>query len=134
MPTATTAPPTAAPGTPAATPTPGSQEVPTPTSTHAPTQVPTPPPAVESRFTVVLVDAPRSHGTRARVISALREMLHIKSKRAKSMAKHTPIVVQDEVSRDIAERVAARLREAGATVELEASHHQTHEDDEDEED
>jgi ribosomal protein L7/L12 len=122
-------PPTAVPGTPVATSTPIPQELPTPTSTHVPTQVPTPPPAVESSFTVVLVDAPSSHGTRARVIRALREILDIKSKRARSMAKDAPTVVQDEVSRDVAERMAARLREAGATVELEASHHQAHEDD-----
>ena len=74
-------------------------------------------PAVEEKteFDVVLTDAGAS---KLNVIKAVRSITGLGLKEAKDMVEGAPQTVKAGVSKEEAEKVAAELREAGATVEV----------------
>ena len=74
-------------------------------------------PAVEEKteFDVVLTDAGAS---KLNVIKAVRSITGLGLKEAKDMVEGAPQTVKAGVSKEEAEKVAAELKEAGATVEV----------------
>ena len=74
-------------------------------------------PAVEEKteFDVVLTDAGAS---KLNVIKAVRSITGLGLKEAKDMVEGAPQTVKSGVSKEEAEKVAAELKEAGATVEV----------------
>ena len=73
--------------------------------------------AVEEKteFDVVLTDAGAS---KLNVIKAVRSITGLGLKEAKDMVEGAPQTVKSGVSKEEAEKVAAELKEAGATVEV----------------
>ena len=74
-------------------------------------------PAAEEKteFDVVLTDAGAS---KLNVIKAVRSITGLGLKEAKDMVEGAPQTVKSGVSKEEAEKVAAELKEAGATVEV----------------
>ena len=74
-------------------------------------------PAVEEKteFDVVLTDAGAS---KLNVIKAVRSITGLGLKEAKDMVEGAPQTVKAGVSKEEAEKVAAELKEAGASVEV----------------
>ena len=74
-------------------------------------------PAAEEKteFDVVLTDAGAS---KLNVIKAVRSITGLGLKEAKDMVEGAPQTVKAGVSKEEAEKVAAELKEAGATVEV----------------
>ena len=74
-------------------------------------------PVVEEKteFDVVLTDAGAS---KLNVIKAVRSITGLGLKEAKDMVEGAPQTVKAGVSKEEAEKVAAELKEAGATVEV----------------
>ncbi len=69
----------------------------------------------KTEFTVVLQDV---GGKKIQVIKAVREMTSLGLKEAKELVDSAPSNVKENVSKDEAEAVKAKLEEQGATVEL----------------
>jgi len=57
-------------------------------------------------------------GSKINVIKAVREITQLGLKEAKDLVDAAPKPVLENVSKDDAEKAAAKLREAGATVEI----------------
>jgi large subunit ribosomal protein L7/L12 len=75
-----------------------------------------PPPAEEqTEFTVVLTEVGPN---KINVIKAVREITNLGLKEAKAVVDEAPKPVKEGVSREEAERIAAKLAEAGAKVEI----------------
>ncbi len=74
-------------------------------------------PAAEEKteFDVVLTDAGAS---KLNVIKAVRSITGLGLKEAKDMVEGAPQTIKSGVSKEEAEKVAAELKEAGATVEV----------------
>ena len=66
-----------------------------------------------------MLDDVGSNGARAHVIRALREILHVTQREARAKVGHLPTTVKEGISQDVAEGMAARLEEAGATAHVE---------------
>jgi len=69
----------------------------------------------QTEFTVVLKDM---GANKINVIKAVREVTTLGLKEAKDLVEAAPTNVKEGVSKEDAEAAAAKLREAGATVEL----------------
>jgi large subunit ribosomal protein L7/L12 len=69
----------------------------------------------QTEFTVVLVEA---GAAKINVIKAVREITGLGLKEAKDLVDGAPKNVKENVSKEDAEATAAKLKEAGATVEL----------------
>ena len=69
----------------------------------------------KSEFDVVLANA---GDNKIKVIKAVREMTGLGLKEAKEIVDGAPKTVKEDVSKDEAEAMKAKLEEAGATVEL----------------
>ena len=69
----------------------------------------------KTEFDVVLTDAGAS---KLNVIKAVRSITGLGLKEAKDMVEGAPQTVKSGVSKEEAEKVAAELKEAGATVEV----------------
>ncbi|HXK34573.1 MAG TPA: 50S ribosomal protein L7/L12 [Dehalococcoidia bacterium] len=69
----------------------------------------------KTEFNVVLKDA---GANKINVIKAVREVTTLGLKEAKDLVESAPVNVKEGVAKDEAESVAAKLKEAGATVEV----------------
>jgi large subunit ribosomal protein L7/L12 len=69
----------------------------------------------QTEFTVLLSGIGES---KINVIKAVREITQLGLKEAKDLVDATPKNVMENVSKEDADKAAARLREAGATVEV----------------
>ena len=69
----------------------------------------------KTEFTVVLKDV---GGKKIQVIKAVREVTSLGLKEAKGVVDSAPSNVKEDVSKDEAESIKAKLEEQGATVEL----------------
>ena len=69
----------------------------------------------QTEFTVTLTQIGES---KINVIKAVRELTQLGLKEAKDLVDATPRAVLENVSKEDADKAAARLREAGATVEV----------------
>ncbi len=69
----------------------------------------------KSEFTVVLKDI---GGKKIQVIKAVREVTSLGLKEAKEVVDNAPSNVKEDVSKEEAEAIKAKLEEQGATVEL----------------
>jgi large subunit ribosomal protein L7/L12 len=69
----------------------------------------------KTEFTVVLKDA---GAQKIKVIKAVREATGLGLKEAKALVDGAPANVKENISKDDAEALKAKLEEAGATVEL----------------
>lgn len=69
----------------------------------------------QTEFTVTLVSPGSS---KINVIKAVREITGLGLKEAKELVDNTPKPIKENVSKDEAESVKAKLEEAGASVEL----------------
>jgi large subunit ribosomal protein L7/L12 len=69
----------------------------------------------QTEFTVMLTDF---GANKINVIKAVRELTSLGLKEAKDLVEGAPKPVKEAVAKDEAEAAAAKLREAGATVEL----------------
>ncbi len=69
----------------------------------------------KTEFTVVLQDV---GGKKIQVIKAVREMTSLGLKEAKELVDSAPSNVKENVSKEEAEAIKAKLEEQGATVEL----------------
>ena len=82
-----------------------------PTATAAPEE----PEEEQTEFTLTLTAVGES---KINVIKAVREITQLGLKEAKDLVDAAPKPVLENVSKDDAEKAAAKLREAGATVEI----------------
>ncbi len=69
----------------------------------------------KTQFTVVLKDI---GGKKIQVIKAVREVTSLGLKEAKAVVDSAPSNVKEDVSKEEAEAIKAKLEEQGATVEL----------------
>ncbi len=69
----------------------------------------------KTEFTVVLKDV---GGKKIQVIKAVREVTSLGLKEAKELVDSAPSNVKENISKDEAESIKAKLEEQGATVEL----------------
>jgi large subunit ribosomal protein L7/L12 len=69
----------------------------------------------KTEFNVVLKDA---GANKINVIKAVREVTTLGLKEAKDLVEGAPVNVKEGVTKEEAESVAAKLKEAGATVEV----------------
>ena len=69
----------------------------------------------QTEFTVVLKDI---GGKKIQVIKAVREITSLGLKEAKDVVDTAPSTVKEDVSKEEAEAIKAKLEEQGATVEL----------------
>ncbi len=69
----------------------------------------------QTEFDVVLVEA---GANKIQVIKAVRELTSLGLKEAKDLVEAAPKAVKEAVAKDEAESAAAKLREAGATVDV----------------
>ncbi len=69
----------------------------------------------QTEFTVVLTEI---GAAKINVIKAVRELTALGLKEAKDLVDAAPKAVKENVSKEEAEAVAAKLKEAGATVEI----------------
>jgi large subunit ribosomal protein L7/L12 len=81
----------------------------------APAEAAAPPPEEKTEFTVVLTEVGPN---KINVIKAVREITNLGLKEAKAVVDEAPRPVKEGVSREEAERIAAKLAEAGAKVEI----------------
>ena len=69
----------------------------------------------QTEFTVTLVD----HGAgKIKVIKVIREITGLGLKDAKALVDGAPAVVKEDIEKEEAEEIKAKLEEAGATVEI----------------
>jgi large subunit ribosomal protein L7/L12 len=69
----------------------------------------------KTEFTVMLLEA---GATKINVIKAVREITGLGLKEAKDLVDGAPNAVKENVGKEDAETAAAKLKEAGATVEI----------------
>jgi len=69
----------------------------------------------QTEFTVILTEA---GATKINVIKAVREITGLGLKEAKDLVDTAPKAIKENVSKEDAAAVAAKLKEAGATVEV----------------
>ncbi len=69
----------------------------------------------QTEFTVVLVEAGQ---TKINVIKAVREITGLGLKEAKDLVDAAPKAIKENVSKEDADATAAKLKEAGATIEV----------------
>lgn len=69
----------------------------------------------KTEFNVVLKDA---GANKINVIKAVREVTTLGLKEAKDLVESAPVNIKEGIAKDEAEAVAAKLKEAGATVEV----------------
>ncbi len=69
----------------------------------------------QTEFTVILKEA---GAAKINVIKAVRELTGLGLKEAKDLVDNAPKAVKENVSKEDAEAVAAKLKEAGAVVEI----------------
>jgi len=69
----------------------------------------------QTEFTVILTEA---GATKINVIKAVREITGLGLKEAKDLVDTAPKAVKENISKEDAATVAAKLKEAGATVEV----------------
>lgn len=69
----------------------------------------------QTEFTVVLTEA---GAAKIQVIKAVREITGLGLKEAKDLVDTAPKAVKENISKEEAETVATKLKEAGATVEV----------------
>ena len=74
-----------------------------------------PPEEEQTEFSVILTDF---GANKIQVIKAVRELTSLGLKEAKDLVEAAPQAVKEGVPKDEAEAAAAKLREAGATVEV----------------
>jgi large subunit ribosomal protein L7/L12 len=73
------------------------------------------PAEVQTEFNVVLKDA---GGNKIQVIKVVRELTNLGLKEAKALVDGAPAVVKEKVSKDEADKMKAKLAEAGATIDI----------------
>ena len=83
--------------------------------TAAAPEVAAPPEEEQTEFTVVLTEIGPN---KINVIKAVREITQLGLKEAKAVVDEAPKPVKEGVSREEAERIAAKLTEAGAKAEI----------------
>ncbi len=81
----------------------------------APAEAAPAPAEEQTEFTVVLTEVGPN---KINVIKAVREITNLGLKEAKAVVDEAPKPVKEGVSREEAERIAAKLAEAGAKVEI----------------
>ena len=86
-----------------------------PTAAPTATAAPEEPEEEQTEFTLTLTAVGES---KINVIKAVREITQLGLKEAKDLVDAAPKPVLENVSKDDAEKAAAKLREAGATVEI----------------
>lgn len=69
----------------------------------------------QTEFTVTLLSA---GAAKLAVIRQVRELTGVGLKQAKEIVEAAPIVIKERIAKAEAEDLAARLRDAGATVEI----------------
>jgi len=69
----------------------------------------------QTEFTVILKEA---GATKINVIKAVRELTGLGLKEAKDLVDGAPKAIKENVSKEDADAVAAKLKEAGAVVEI----------------
>jgi len=73
------------------------------------------PAEAQTEFNVVLKDA---GGNKIQVIKVVRELTNLGLKEAKALVDGAPANVKEKVSKDEADKMKAKLVEAGATVDI----------------
>jgi large subunit ribosomal protein L7/L12 len=69
----------------------------------------------KTEFDVVIISAGEK---KIPVIKAVREVTTLSLKEAKDLVDNTPSVLKEGISKDAAQKLKAKLEEAGATVEI----------------
>ena len=69
----------------------------------------------QTEFAITLADF---GANKINVIKVVREVVYLGLREAKELVESAPVLVREDVSRDDADRIRAKLEEAGATVEV----------------
>jgi large subunit ribosomal protein L7/L12 len=73
------------------------------------------PAEAQTEFDVILKDA---GGNKIQVIKVVRELTNLGLKEAKALVDGAPAKVKEKVSKDEADKMKAKLAEAGATIDI----------------